>query len=267
LPQTGTTALFFAAQGGFVDVARILLKAGAPVDCSSVDGGTPLFVACQGGHETMVSELLSHGANVHACMKDRATPLFIAAQNGHGAVLKLLLAAGAHPDNPRNDGATPLWIAAQMGHDHIVKILLMHGAYVDSLRCDGATALFKAAHKGHSSVVHELLKYRPNLGLIQNGESALHAAALFSHLPVVKQLVAAGAEISLKNQENLSALQIARQQKNHGVYQYLKEREHHIRHQSAALGTGGVGVANRTTSTVQAAPSASVGPFAITTSS
>lgn len=34
--QTGTTALFFAAQGGYVDIARILLKAGAPVDCCSV---------------------------------------------------------------------------------------------------------------------------------------------------------------------------------------------------------------------------------------
>ncbi|KXJ79839.1 hypothetical protein RP20_CCG027890 [Aedes albopictus] len=171
--------------------------------------------------------------------RDRATPLFIAAQNGHNAVLKLLLAAGAQPDTPRNDGATPLWIASQMGHDHIVKMLLLHGAYVDAVRCDGATALFKAAHKGHSSVVHELLKYRPNLGLIPNGETALHAAALFGHLPIVKQLVAAGADVSLKNQEGMTPLQIARQQKYHSVYQYLKDREHYLRHQSAAVGGGG----------------------------
>lgn len=33
---TGTTALFFAAQGGYVDIAKILIKSGAIVDCPSV---------------------------------------------------------------------------------------------------------------------------------------------------------------------------------------------------------------------------------------
>lgn len=42
--QTGTTALFFAAQGGFIDITKILLKSGAIVDCASVDGGTALLV-------------------------------------------------------------------------------------------------------------------------------------------------------------------------------------------------------------------------------
>lgn len=34
---------------------------------------------------------------------------------------------------------------------------------------------------------------------IQNGESALHAASLFGHLKVVKELVQAGAKVDLKN--------------------------------------------------------------------
>lgn len=76
------------------------------------------------------------------------------------------MSAGAHCDLPRNDGATALWISAQMGHDHIVKVLLQNGAFVDSVRCDGATALFKASHKGYFAVVQELLKYRPNLGIL-----------------------------------------------------------------------------------------------------
>lgn len=33
----------------------------------------------------------------------------------------------------------------------------------------------------------------------QNGESALHAASLFGHLKVVKELVKAGAKVDLKN--------------------------------------------------------------------
>jgi ankyrin repeat protein len=61
--------LFFAAQGGYLDIIKILLKNGALVDCPSVDGGTPLFVACQGGHANIVKELLNAGATVNAYMK------------------------------------------------------------------------------------------------------------------------------------------------------------------------------------------------------
>uniref|UniRef100_A0A182VUS2 Uncharacterized protein n=1 Tax=Anopheles minimus TaxID=112268 RepID=A0A182VUS2_9DIPT len=187
--------------------------------------------------------------------QDRATPLFIAAQNGHSLVLKLLLAAGANPDASRNDGATPLWIAAQMGHDHVVKILLHNGALVDAVRCDGATALFKAAHKGHSAVVHELLKFRPNLGKLANGETALHAAVMFGHLPIVKQLVAAGSDYTIPNQDGYTPLQIARQQKFASVHQYLKEREQQSH-------TGG-GTPKRTVPSNQNKSSKGAGPASV----
>ena len=35
LLQTGTCALFFAAQGGFLDIVRTLIDSGAPVDLAS----------------------------------------------------------------------------------------------------------------------------------------------------------------------------------------------------------------------------------------
>lgn len=34
--QTGTTALFFAAQGGFLEVVKILIEAGSLIDCPSI---------------------------------------------------------------------------------------------------------------------------------------------------------------------------------------------------------------------------------------
>lgn len=58
----------------------------------------------------------------------------------------------------------------------------------------------------------------------QNGETALHAAAMFGHLPVVKQLVAAGSDIMWKNQDGLTALQVAKQQNYTSVVEYLEER-------------------------------------------
>lgn len=123
---------------------------------------------------------------------------------------------------------------------------LMEKIVFDHLQ-DGATPLFKAAHKGFSAVVNELLKYKPNLYLLpvnqieflikkifhlnqnqyflpQNGETALHAAAMFGNLPVVKQLVAAGSDINWKNQDGWTALQVAKQQNFTSVVDYLEER-------------------------------------------
>lgn len=121
--------------------------------------------------------------------QDKATPVFIASQNGHRSVLLMLLAAGAAVDTRRNDGATPLWIAAQMGHDHICKVLLQNNAEVDAVRSDGATPLFKAAHKGYSAVTGELLKFRPNLGILPVSWmiSGVGRFWMFTHLVLLVQ--------------------------------------------------------------------------------
>jgi ankyrin repeat protein len=66
---TGTTPLFFAAQGGHLDIVNVLLDKGAPLDSASVDGGSPLFVACQCGHMDVVKELVNRGAKVNTHMK------------------------------------------------------------------------------------------------------------------------------------------------------------------------------------------------------
>lgn len=156
-------------------------------------------------------------------MKDRATPLFVASQNGHCHIVRLLLQRRAMIDYKRTDGATPLWIAAQMGWADVTCCLLEHGAYVDSLRNDGASPLFKASHKGFLDVVRVLLRKKPNLGILPIGESALHGAAMFGHLEVVKVLLKAGSSAKLPNQEGDTAYNLAVKWKFQHVADYLKE--------------------------------------------
>lgn len=67
--QTGTTALFFAAQGGYVPIVTELLAHGAEIDLPSYEGVTPLFVACQCNHLNVVRELAQRNANIQAKMK------------------------------------------------------------------------------------------------------------------------------------------------------------------------------------------------------
>ncbi|KAK8743892.1 hypothetical protein OTU49_000897 [Cherax quadricarinatus] len=221
--HTGTGALFFAAQGGFLDIVTLLLDQGCKINQASKDGGTALIVAAQCGHMDVVIELLRRGADPHSAMKDRATAVFVASQNGHTSVVRTLLNAGAKANVRRVDGASPLWIASQMGHQGVVRLLLNHGVNPDVTRHDGATPLFKAAHKGHVEVVHELLPFKPCLGLLKNGESALHAAALYGHLQVLRVLVEAGADPGLKNDQGLTPIQIAAQARHYEAVQLLKE--------------------------------------------
>uniref|UniRef100_A0A182JEB2 ANK_REP_REGION domain-containing protein n=1 Tax=Anopheles atroparvus TaxID=41427 RepID=A0A182JEB2_ANOAO len=60
---------------------------------------------------------------------------------------------------------------------------------------------------------------------------------MFGHLPIVKQLVAAGCDCTAKNLDGCTALQLARQQKFATVYQYLKERDQ----QQVTVGSGNNG--------------------------
>lgn len=76
-------------------------------------------------------------------------------------------------------------------------------------------------------------KYFSTIKFFQNGETALHAAAMFGHLTVCKQLIAAGSDILQKNQEGLTALQVARQQKYSSIYDYLQDRLRLVRARAA----------------------------------
>lgn len=52
----------------------------------------------------------------------------------------------------------------------------------------------------------------------------MHAAAMFGHLPVIKQLCAAGADYTQRNRDGLTPVQVARQQNYCSVVDYLEDR-------------------------------------------
>ncbi|XP_034776828.2 ankyrin repeat domain-containing protein 29-like isoform X3 [Acipenser ruthenus] len=200
--QTGTTALFFAAQQGNNDIVKLLFEFGASTEFQTKDGGTALSAACQYGHSKVVETLLKNGANVHDQLHDGATALFLAAQEGHVTVIRHLMSSGARVNQPREDGTAPLWIAAQMGHSEVVRVLLLRGADRDADRKDGSTPLFKAAYKGHNDVIEELLKFSPSLSLLKNGSTVLHAAVMGGNVKSVMLLLGAGADPALRNKNN-----------------------------------------------------------------
>jgi ankyrin repeat protein len=90
------TPLMQAAEDGNVDVARVLLTAGAdPNAMSYADGQTALMLASAGNHVQVVQELLKSKANPNIQDHRGKTALIIATHNGYQDVMKSLTSSGA----------------------------------------------------------------------------------------------------------------------------------------------------------------------------
>lgn len=89
------SALIYASHQGEVEIARMLIAAGAPVDRINNLGWTALLEATilgDGGlaHQQIVAALLAGGADKSIADHDGVTPLEHARNRGHSAVAKLL---------------------------------------------------------------------------------------------------------------------------------------------------------------------------------
>jgi len=120
---TGRTPLHAAAATGRVNVAKVLLEAGAYVDEKDRTDWTPLHEAAMWGNADVARILLEAGANVSAKSNDKWTPLHLAAYRGHSDVAKILLEAGANASAKDNNGMTPLRIASKWKQPGIAKII------------------------------------------------------------------------------------------------------------------------------------------------
>ena len=139
-PLSGVDLLSWAALGGAVATARLLLARGADAD------GGALHAASSGASLELVRLLLDAGADVNR--RDRhtgRTPLHAAVSAGPGGdapeIVRVLLAAGADVDATTSDGASALDISriaaarhrrADAGrataNDALADLLVAHGA-------------------------------------------------------------------------------------------------------------------------------------------
>ncbi len=135
-----------AAMSGNRDSVRAMLKDGADVNTAQADGMTALHWAATKNDVDLAKLLLVAGANLKAATRIGGyTPLLIASRSGHADMVTALLAAGSDPNAATANGATPLMFAAQAGSVPTVNALLKGGADVNAAeKVKGETALFCA---------------------------------------------------------------------------------------------------------------------------
>jgi ankyrin repeat protein len=186
-------------------------------------GRTSLHYAADAGDSEAIAQLLINSAVVDATDDDGLTPLHFAAGQMNGLntadenTIKLLLDAGANVNAQDKDGMSPLHWAMQRRwgvgeRKKLVMLLIQAGVDVTLRDHIGQTALHHAAAKGDDQV-WTLLDCIPNLDVNKRieefGATALHIAAYFGSLNVVKKLIACGAQVDARNHEDETPLEWA----------------------------------------------------------
>jgi ankyrin repeat protein len=159
------------------DQVRTLLRRG--IDPNTVDeerGDTGLILAAREGADKVFNLLLqTREVKLDARSRNGDTALMLAAYKGKLAAVRALLDKGAEPNQT---GWTALHYAAAVGNNDIVQLLLDRSAYIDAESPNQTTPIMMAARGGH--------------------------------ILTVKLLLDEGADATLKNGANMTAIDFAR---------------------------------------------------------
>jgi ankyrin repeat protein len=212
-PQSGLTALHWAAWLGHPDLAQSLLDAGGSVDAASSWWGTPLNVAAAG----------RHGAQKWLAVSDVQTPQdakpahpSLGSDEDYLGVLRTLLAAKANVNarEPRFE-RTPIFMAVSEGNPAALDLLLAAGTDVQMVDRFGLTALHAASEmEAPALVVSNIVARLLKAGISPDARdrfraTPLHAAANANKPMMAELLLAAGARINAVGPELRTPLLIA----------------------------------------------------------
>ncbi|MGJ7030491.1 ankyrin repeat domain-containing protein [Niabella hirudinis] len=165
----------------------------------------------------VVSAALKSGANVNTADKSKRSLLLIATQANNLEMAKLLVANGADVNQQDQIKDSPFLYAGASGFAELVSLFLEHGARFDVFNRYNGSALIPACERGHLVVVKILsnTKGYPIDHINRLGWTALMEAVVLGngskkYVEVVQTLVNAGCNVTIPDNDGVTALQHAR---------------------------------------------------------
>jgi ankyrin repeat protein len=157
-----------------------LLARGFDPNTPNEKGDAGILVALQ-SEAPKSAMLLAKSAQTNVNVQNQLgeTPLMLAAINNQLDLAKVLIARGA---DVNREGWTPLHYAATKGHREMMRLLLENDAYIDSESANGTTPLMMAAFSTSPLAVKLLLEEGADPTLVNHGNaSALDIAVNKDH--------------------------------------------------------------------------------------
>jgi ankyrin repeat protein len=155
----GRTPLMFAAGGGSIYIAELLLSFGAVLEARDDRDFTPLMAASQSGHPHMIDFLLGRGASLKVVDSTGSNAFDYAVQSKNVFATASLLRRGAEVNRPTPLGRSiPLWTAIFRNDANMVEFLLLSKADPSWRSSFGENALEYAERAGSPRRIQELLR-------------------------------------------------------------------------------------------------------------
>jgi ankyrin repeat protein/L-ascorbate metabolism protein UlaG (beta-lactamase superfamily) len=164
--------IHIVANTGNIEIARLLLDAGAFIDAGDSDNSTALGIAAMRRHGELVALLIERGANINHRDRKADCPLSFAAYGRDEAIIQQLLDAGADLYFRNPHGETLLHVASGRGLRGFMEHLLENGAQIDAQTGNGGTPLGYAAMNGHAEIVQLLLDRDANPNADKPGDTS-----------------------------------------------------------------------------------------------
>jgi cytohesin len=205
--KQGRLPMDYAIEHGLGEIVRLFVeKCGVDVNTfTNANEKTifPLNKAITKGHRHLVPLLVDKGANINGAKRSIA-PLITAAQVEDTWSFQYLVDKGASVKAKAPDGSTLMHIAVQKGNCPIVQCLVGNGVDING-SCFGTPYLHLAAKKDSPQIVYKMVNLGANISLKDaNGKTALEIATDLVHHNVIDVLIKAaneGAAMLNKGQE------------------------------------------------------------------
>ena len=221
VPQVdGTTALHWAAERDDLDLADLLINAGARATVRAREGVTPLQLAAVNGSESMIDRLLKAGADANAPLSAVGdTALMMAARTGKTGAIRVLVEAGANVNAMETwGGTTALMWAVSEGHVEAARMLIEAGADVNA-RSHYVAAANGRGFEGRTPVAN---RTEPKPEEFASGWlTPLMFAAREGDVEMTRLLVASRADVDAGGGDGKTALSMAIFNGNYDVAAYL----------------------------------------------
>lgn len=183
--QEATRALFRAAERGDLAATRAAIAAAADLEARNDRGRTSLVVATKAQQTEVAVALLEAGADPDAKDDLQDSAFLYAGAEGYDEILRATLRHGANVKSTNRYGGTALIPASEHGYTTTVRILINAGVPLDHVNKLGWTAMLEA--------------------IVLNDGSA-------DQVDVVRQLIGAGADPSIRDKNGRTPRSLAAEQ-------------------------------------------------------